>query len=348
MKDRPNQPSDADLEAQMRAQAHELDASRTDLDTHEEPARDELQPDPTHNPGQEKSTKTPEPGEASASADDQQQQQQQQQQQPADKEKAAANTQPESEYTKRRKQLEADTARLNRNRQEFEEEKRREREALAREREAAQRERATRERATPDPMPGWSAQELSEAAERFEEAGKYAAADEARARAKEKRAWERQQQQAAAAPTRETGAGGRESAPAGRMTQEQFVAKWKENLDREVGANPDLGKQDTPLYREVSALLKEEPLLSQLADGISKAVKYAKLRLEAGAVPGLKEKVAALEREVSDLRKATSLGGGGAESRGAPKRFEDMTESEQLAHMDREARDYDRQMQATG
>jgi hypothetical protein len=227
----------------------------------------------------------------------------------------------ETAYTKLQKEQE----RLARNRREFEEEKARERAALETERQKLRTETTKPAPRSDDPLNGFTAEQLDTAADKLEAQGKYDLANEARKAAAERRK----------APKAEDRGQRTEdgSDKAGQATPE-FMQQWRANLEREVEANPELRSKDTPLYQATAKVLQTEPWLQKMPDGINKAVRVAKLQAEAAAVPTLKAKIAEMEKELTDLRTATSLSGGSAESRGrAKKPLQEMSDSEAEAEI---------------
>jgi len=134
----------------------------------------------------------------------------------------------------------------------------------------------------------------------------------------------------------------RQHQDAQQQAQEQFVGTWKTHLTNVTTENPDLSKPDSDLYKETAAVLKEFPYFSTVNNGIVGAVQAAKLRLEARAAPELRKRIAEHEKELTQLRKATSPGGGTTETRGSSQKpFEQMTENEQLAYMTSQAAEVD-------
>ena len=128
-----------------------------------------------------------------------------------------------------------------------------------------------------------------------------------------------------------------QSQQAPQMDQEQFVQEWTNHLRQCEQADPDLAKPDSPLRAEVQEVIRGHGYFSERPDRIREAVNFAKLRLEAKAAPELRKRVSTLESELTTLRKATAPGGSSAESRGGQKSFEDMSESERIAYLKREA-----------
>jgi hypothetical protein len=258
----------------------------------------------------------------------------------ADKTKAddkAKSDPKESAYAKLQKEQE----RLARNRREFEEEKAKIRAELEAERHQLRQQTRTKPEAAQldDPLAKYSPEDLDKAAERFEAAGKYDLAQDARQAAKDKRA--------AAATQAQREAKGEQQQPAKPDAQQgptpEFMAQWKAHLERETEANPDLKDKESALYKATAGLLAKEPWLSRMPDGISKAVQVAKLQAEASAVPGLKQQIATMQKELDELRAATSPAAGRAESRGRTQiPVDEMSDDEAEAELRRLASEADR------
>ena len=122
-----------------------------------------------------------------------------------------------------------------------------------------------------------------------------------------------------------------------QIDQEQFLTEWNGHLRQLEQAEPELTKPDSPLRAEVQEVLKGHIYFSERPERIREAVQFAHLRLEAKAAPELRQRVSTLETELTKLRKATAPGGGSTESRGAPKAFEDMSDSERIAVLKQQA-----------
>lgn len=242
-----------------------------------------------------------------------------QQQQPAAKK--------ESEYQKflkEKEQLQKEKQRLANTWQQVQAEKERLRQGQTQQRQAPAKPAAQQQAG---PLAKIPTEELHDIAAEFEATGDTALAKKVRAEIVRRDTAEREQpqiqQQAAQQPQ--------------QMDQEQFVQEWTNHLRQCEQADPDLAKPDSPLRAEVQEVIKGHSYFSEQPDRIREAVNFAKLRLEAKAAPELRKRVSTLETELTTLRKATAPGGSSAESRGGQKSFEDMSESERIAYLKREA-----------
>jgi hypothetical protein len=131
-----------------------------------------------------------------------------------------------------------------------------------------------------------------------------------------------------------------QQAPAG-IDREQFLSEWNLHLAELQAGDPELTKADAPLRKEIGEVL-QHPYFSSRPDGIKEAYQLAKLRLEARAAPELRKRVSQLETENKTLRAATALGGSGPESRGsATKPFDQMSDTEQVEFIRRQAAEAD-------
>ncbi len=91
-----------------------------------------------------------------------------------------------------------------------------------------------------------------------------------------------------------------------QKTQAELKSAWDKNLLEEVEANPDLKDSNSSLYKAVSEMLQNHAILRNYPAGIKDAVGIAKIRLQAETASDLKKKVAEYERELAQLRKATT------------------------------------------
>jgi len=253
---------------------------------------------------------------------------QQQKQQPKDTTKDGQQqppAKPESEYQKflrEKEALQKEKQRLANTWQQVQAEKERIRQGQQRQqpaRPAAQ--------AQPDgPLAKIPTGELHDIAAQFESEGDTVLAKKVRAEISRRNTAEQQpppaQQQTQAAP---------------QIDQETFLTEWNGHLRQLEQAEPELTKPDSPLRAEVQEVLKSHVYFSERPDRIREAVQFASLRLEAKAAPALRQRVSTLETELTKLRKATAPGGGSTESRGAPKAFEDMSDSERTAYLKAQA-----------
>lgn len=232
----------------------------------------------------------------------------------------------ESEYQKfqrEKEQLAKEKARLAQTWQQVQAEKERIRQGQTQQRQAPAKPAAQQQKG---PLAEIPTHELHDIAAEFEANGDTALAKKVRAEIVRRDTAEREQP-----PVQQQG----QQAP--QMDREQFEAEWIGHLRQCEQADPDLAKPDSPLRAEVQEVIKGHSYFSERPDRIREAVNFAKLRLEAKAAPELRKRVSTLESELTTLRKATAPGGGSAESRGGQKSFEDMSESERIAYLKREA-----------
>jgi hypothetical protein len=111
---------------------------------------------------------------------------------------------------------------------------------------------------------------------------------------------------------------------------EQYNHVWSGHMQKAIEADPDLVKPDSPLAKEMHALLETHgQVFWMIPDGFPKAVEIAKLRLEAGSASELRTANAKLQKEVDRLNEQMSLSGGGLTQHPAKKKFEEMSAGEQ-------------------
>jgi hypothetical protein len=111
---------------------------------------------------------------------------------------------------------------------------------------------------------------------------------------------------------------------------EQYNQVWSGHMQKAIEADPDLVKQDSPLAKEMHALLERHgQVFWMIPDGFPKGVEIAKLRLKAGSADKLDEANKKLQTEVNRLNEQLSLGGGGVTTQPARKKFEEMSAGEQ-------------------
>ncbi|MBS0229450.1 MAG: hypothetical protein JSS23_12265 [Proteobacteria bacterium] len=182
-----------------------------------------------------------------------------------------------------------------------------------------------------NPLAKYTDQQLLDSAETFEEEGKSQYAALARTEIQRRREALAAQQQRQALPVLQ-----QQGDP--NAQREQFLAEWTGHRKALEAQLPDLTKPESALFKEVQLLLTQVPYFSRNPSGIKEAVEAAQVRLEARAVPELRKRLEAQDKELTTLRKATSPGSGSIESRGAAnKPFTEMTESEQIDYIRREA-----------
>jgi hypothetical protein len=190
---------------------------------------------------------------------------------------------------------------------------------------------------------GFTAAQYEKYAEEAEKRGKFDLADEAKAAAKALREQEQQASQQRGQP--DAGADlFHDAKPDERPGTPEFNAAWQRHLQELEGSKEfaDLKNRDSALFKTTAGILHAQPRLSMFNDGIRLAAEIARMKLDAGAVPDLRTKLEEANKELEKLRKATSPGASGGESRGAAaKPFEEMTTAEQEAHLKKAAAEVD-------
>lgn len=205
---------------------------------------------------------------------------------------------------------------------------RQEKARLKAEREAIESARAQREASQPGseaPKSGsrkYSAEDYREAAKSYREEGRDDLAKLAEQKATEVETEERKELE--------------------QKTQAELKSAWDKNLLEEVEANPDLKDSNSSLYKAVSEMLQNHAILRNYPAGIKDAVGIAKIRLKAEAASDLEKKVQEYERELAQLRKATTPASGQPSSPSKKKAFQDLSLDEQEAELLRMAGEVDR------
>jgi hypothetical protein len=198
-----------------------------------------------------------------------------------------------------------------------------EREAFAKEREQFERERQSYQTEREEAEREFRPEAYDEAAKRFEAEGKFDLAQLARDRAAELR----------------------KNPPA--KAGEKDAAQRKEWALKAGTDFPDLAKENSPLQVRVAQLLKEEPEFKRHPQGIYFAARLADLEAQVQKHKSAADGVAAKDKELGELREKvkqleglTAPGGeGGAQRLPGAKSFEQMSESEQFAELQRTARE---------
>ena len=124
--------------------------------------------------------------------------------------------------------------------------------------------------------------------------------------------------------------------------QNELKASWDKNLQDEVDSNPDLKDSSTPLYKAVSEMLQNHAILRNYPAGIKDAVGIAKVKLQAESASDLSKKVAEYEKELSQLRKATTPASGQPKGPAKTKAFHELTLDEQERELMKMASEVDR------
>ena len=114
-----------------------------------------------------------------------------------------------------------------------------------------------------------------------------------------------------------------------QKTQAELKSAWDKNLLEEVEANPDLKDSNSSLYKAVSEMLQNHAILRNYPAGIKDAVGIAKIRIKAEAASDLEKKVQEYERELAQLRKATTPASGQPSAPAKQKAFHELSLAEQ-------------------
>jgi hypothetical protein len=127
-----------------------------------------------------------------------------------------------------------------------------------------------------------------------------------------------------------------------QKTQAELKAAWDKNLMEEVDANPELKDSTTPLYKAVTEMLQNHAILRNYPAGIKDAVGIAKVKLKAESASDLSKKVAEYEKELSQLRKATTPASGQPKGPAKTKAFHELSLDEQERELMKMASEVDR------
>jgi hypothetical protein len=127
-----------------------------------------------------------------------------------------------------------------------------------------------------------------------------------------------------------------------QKTQAELKSAWDKNLMEEVDANPELKDSTTPLYKAVTEMLQNHAILRNYPAGIKDAVGIAKVKLKAESASDLSKKVAEYEKELSQLRKATTPASGQPKGPAKTKAFHELTLDEQERELMKMASEVDR------
>jgi hypothetical protein len=127
-----------------------------------------------------------------------------------------------------------------------------------------------------------------------------------------------------------------------QKTQAELKSAWDKNLLDEVEANPELKDSNSTLYKAVSEMLQNHAILRNYPAGIKDAVGIAKVKLQAESASDLKKKVAEYEKELSQLRKATTPASGQPKGPAKTKAFHELTLEEQERELMKMASEVDR------
>ncbi len=127
-----------------------------------------------------------------------------------------------------------------------------------------------------------------------------------------------------------------------QKTQTELKSAWDKNLRDEVEANPELKDSTSTLYKAVSEMLQNHAILRNYPAGIKDAVGIAKVKLQAESASDLSKKVAEYEKELSQLRKATTPASGQPKGPAKTKAFHELTLDEQERELMKMASEVDR------
>jgi hypothetical protein len=127
-----------------------------------------------------------------------------------------------------------------------------------------------------------------------------------------------------------------------QKTQIELKSAWDKNLLDEVEANPELKDSTSTLYKAVSEMLQNHAILRNYPAGIKDAVGIAKVKLQAESASDLSKKVAEYEKELSQLRKATTPASGQPKGPAKTKAFHELTLDEQERELMKMASEVDR------
>jgi hypothetical protein len=127
-----------------------------------------------------------------------------------------------------------------------------------------------------------------------------------------------------------------------QKTQAELKSAWDKNLLDEVEANPELKDSTSTLYKAVSEMLQNHAILRNYPAGIKDAVGIAKVKLQAESASDLSKKVAEYEKELSQLRKATTPASGQPKGPAKTKSFHELTLDEQERELMKMASEVDR------
>ena len=127
-----------------------------------------------------------------------------------------------------------------------------------------------------------------------------------------------------------------------QKTQTELKSAWDKNLLDEVEANPELKDSTSTFYKAVSEMLQNHAILRNYPAGIKDAVGIAKVKLQAESASDLSKKVAEYEKELSQLRKATTPASGQPKGPAKTKAFHELTLDEQERELMKMASEVDR------
>lgn len=109
----------------------------------------------------------------------------------------------------------------------------------------------------------------------------------------------------------------------------RFMQEWRSNYEKAAEADKDLYDDSSQLFQSVEALLKAEPVLRNMPDGINKAVAYVKNSLAAQESVQLKADLAERDKRIAELTQKLTLGGSNPAAFSGNKDFKDMDRASQ-------------------
>jgi hypothetical protein len=213
-----------------------------------------------------------------------------------------------------------------------------------RERELAQREQAVLQRQQPQAQQQrqYSSRDLFEAAQDFKARAKKALQEGDYDAFNEQTALAEQAEQSAQQFYQV------EAQEAQQAQVEQYGQVWNSHMTKAIEAEPDLVKADSPLAKEMQAILQTHgQVFWMIPDGFPKAVEIAKLRLEAGSASELRGKLTKAEKEVERLTKATTPLRAGPTQPIQHRKLDDLPIDEQMNELERMAAQADREAFST-
>lgn len=128
--------------------------------------------------------------------------------------------------------------------------------------------------------------------------------------------------------------------------RENFGKQWTDDMNAVIEKIPVLRDQESPHAKETIRILTEHPIVNQIPNGFWYAQEFARLSLEAGSVPELKEKNKQLEAEVTSLRGKTQLETSLPTSQVQPRGLNQGTMAERSARLRRASIEHDNQRAA--
>jgi len=127
-----------------------------------------------------------------------------------------------------------------------------------------------------------------------------------------------------------------------KKTQAGLKDAWDQNLLKEVEANPELKDSKSSLYKAVAEMLQNHAILRNYPAGINDAVGIAKIKIKSESASDLEKKVVEYERELAQLRKATTPGSGQPSTPAKKKAFHQLSLDEQETELMKMASEADR------